>query len=337
MLVFSLAAEAIEIGELRDNAWAALQPPDNRFNDSNSLIVEADDFVIVVDAQESRADVLAIIAFVTDSVGKPVRYVINTHWHGDHSQGNTLYREAFGETLVILGHETQAIDIPERAAPSHRERVTELEKQLPGAREQLLSGMKLDGSRFSDEELAAQTMRVERAGNWLDENHNVTFTGPTVTITKPYSVDAGRASFTVYPQRGHTRGDLLVHFPALGILAAGDLIDVMPYSGHGYPREWLAALGFIETLEFAVLIPGHGATLRDRELIGKLVRYFESLTGQVTKLAADGMDLEQIRGSIDLEASRSLLAGDDAAAARFFDRVQGEAIERAYAELTANE
>lgn len=179
-LAFSTAAAAIEIGELRDGAWAAMQPPDNRFNDSNSLIVEADDFVIVVDAQEK------------------------------------------------------------------------LEQQLPAAREQLLSGMKLDGSRFSNEEFAAQTARVERGGDWLDENRNVTFTGPTVTIDK-------------------------------------------------------------------------------------LVRYFESLTGQVAKLAADGMGPEQIRESTNLEASRSLLAGDDAAAARFFDRVQGEAIDRAYAELTVNE
>jgi len=336
-LIFPIAANAIEIGALQDGAWAALQPPDNRFNDSNSLIVEADDFVIVVDAQESRADVMAIIAFVKDRIGKPVRYVINTHWHGDHTQGNTLYREAFGDTLVVLGHETQAVDVPERAAASHRERVKELAQQLPAAREQLLSGVKLDGSRFTEEELAAQSARVERAGLWLDENRNATFTGPSVTIDGPYTVDAGRASFTVFPQRGHTRGDLLVLFPSLGILAAGDLVDVMPYSGHGYPRAWLAALGFIRTLEFTVAIPGHGAALHDRDLIDKLVRYFESLTGQVAKLAAEGMSLEQIQQSIDLVASRSLLAGDDAAAARFFDRVQGEAIERAYAELAADD
>jgi hypothetical protein len=48
---------AIEIGELRSGVWAALQPEDNRFNDCNSLIVAADDYVIVVDAQESASDV----------------------------------------------------------------------------------------------------------------------------------------------------------------------------------------------------------------------------------------------------------------------------------------
>ncbi len=336
-LLLSAIAGGIEISELQGGVWAALQPADNRFNDCNSLIVEAQDYLIVIDAQESRADVQTIIDFSKNTIRKPVRYLINTHWHGDHTQGNTLYRHAFGEELTILGHETQGVDIPERAASAHAERVAALQQQLPAAREQLVTGIKLDGSRFSDQELVAQTARVDRAQAWLDANLDATFVGPTMTISTVYSVDAGDAMFTVYPQRGHTRGDLVVHFPRLRILAAGDLVDVMPYSGHGYPREWLAALQFIDTLDFSIIVPGHGPALNDRALIVKLNAYFESLTRQVSTLAAEGMDLEEIRESIDLAASRELLAGSDVVAANFFDNVQAEAIERAYAELEGNE
>jgi glyoxylase-like metal-dependent hydrolase (beta-lactamase superfamily II) len=328
---------AIEIGELRSGVWAALQPQDNRFNDCNSLIVAADDYVIVVDAQESASDVAQIIDFVQDEIGKPVRYLVNTHWHGDHTQGNTLYKEVYGDGLVIIGHETHAVDIPERAAISHAERVATLQDQLPAARAQLETGVKLDGSRFADEELAAQTVRVERAEAWLAANEDVVFTGPTLTVSDALNVDAGSASFTVLPQRGHTRGDLLVYFPRLQVLAAGDLIDVMPYSGHGYPLEWLAALELIDALDFSTIVPGHGAALYDRVLITNLTSYFDSLTSQVALLAANGNDLESIRDAIDLGTSRKLLAGDDEAAARFFDRVQDEAIERAYAEVTGSE
>jgi glyoxylase-like metal-dependent hydrolase (beta-lactamase superfamily II) len=255
---------AIEIGELRSGVWAALQPEGNRFNDCNSLIVAADDYVIVVDAQESASDVKQIIDFVRRDVGKPVRYLVNTHWHGDHTQGNTLYKEAFGDELIIVGHETQAVDIPERAATSHAERVAAYREQLPAAREQLVTGVKLDGSRFTGEELAAQTARVERAEAWLVVNEDVVFTGPTLAISEALNVDAGNASFAVLPQRGHTRGDLLVWFPRMRVLAAGDLVDVMPYSGHGYPLEWLAALELIDELDFSVIVPGHGSTLHDR-------------------------------------------------------------------------
>ncbi|MCI0518602.1 MAG: MBL fold metallo-hydrolase [Woeseiaceae bacterium] len=335
--LFSTVAGAIEITELQSGAWAALQPANNRFNDCNSLIVEAQDYLIVVDAQEGRADVEAIIEFTRNTVRKPVRYLINTHWHGDHTLGNTLYREAFGEELRILGHATQAIDIPERAATAHTERVAELQQQLPAAREQLVTGIKRDGSRFSDQELAAQTARVGRAQAWLDANRDASFTGPSVTIDSAFTVDAGVATFTVHPQRGHTRGDLVIHFPRLQILAAGDLVDVMPYSGHGYPGEWLDALRFIDELDFSVIVPGHGPALHDRMLIARLSDYFESLTGQVSALAGKGMDLEEIRESVDLAASRESLAGSDTAAAEFFDAVQDEAIERAYAEVAGNE
>jgi glyoxylase-like metal-dependent hydrolase (beta-lactamase superfamily II) len=336
-LFLSVLAGAIEISELQSGVWAALQPADNRFNDCNSLIVEAQDYLIVIDAQESRADVQAIINFANNTLRKPVRYLINTHWHGDHTQGNTLYLQAFDDELTILGHVTQAADIPDRAASAHAERVAELKQQLPAAREQLVTGIKLDGSRFSDQELAAQTARVDRAQNWLEANRNTTFTGPTLTINGAYSVDAGDAMFTVYPQRGHTRGDLVVHFPKLRILAAGDLVDVMPYSGHGYPREWLTALQFIDTLDFSIVVPGHGPALNDRVLIANLSTYFESLTRQVSTLSGKGMDLEEVRATIDLFASRELLVGNDTAAGNFFDSVQDEAIERAYAEVAGNE
>ncbi|MEQ9561601.1 MAG: MBL fold metallo-hydrolase [Woeseiaceae bacterium] len=336
-LLACTSVAAIEIGELRSGVWAALQPEDNRFNDCNSLIVAADDYVIVVDAQESASDVTQIIDFVQEEIGKPVRYLVNTHWHGDHTQGNTRYKEVYGDALVIVGHETQAIDIPERAATSHAERVAAYRDQLPAARAQLETGVKLDGSRFTDEELAAQTVRVERAEAWLAANEDVVFTGPTLPISDTLKIEAGSASFSVFPQRGHTRGDLLVYFPQLEVLAAGDLVDVMPYSGHGYPLEWLAALEFIETLDAGIIVPGHGATLRDRQLIANLISYFDSLTRQVAALAADGKDLESVRDAIDLSTSRQLLAGDDEAAARFFDRVQDEAIERAYLEVTERE
>ncbi len=336
-LFLSVLAGAIEISELQSGVWAALQPADNRFNDCNSLIVEAREYVIIIDAQESRADVQAIIDFAKNTIRKPVRYLINTHWHGDHTQGNTLYLQAFDDGLIILGHVSQGVDIPERAATAHAERVAELDQQLPAAREQLVTGIKLDGSRFSDQELAAQTARVGRAQAWLDANRDITFTGPTLTINDVFSVDAGDALFTVYPQRGHTRGDLVVHFPKLRILAAGDLVDVMPYSGHGYPREWLTALQFIDTLDFSVVVPGHGPALKDRVLIANLSTYFESLTRQVSTLAGKGMDLEDIRAAIDLSASREVLAGKDTTAGSFFDAVQDEAIERAYAEAAGNE
>ena len=80
---------------------------------------------------------------------------------------------------------------------------------------------------------------------------------------------------------GHTRGDLIVSFGNIGVVATGDLVDAMPYSGHGYPREWLDALKAIQRLGATTYVPGHGRVLHDDLLIENLLIYFETLTSQV--------------------------------------------------------
>ena len=333
LLLSSGSCLAIDIAPLGPRVWAATQPTERIFNDCNSLIVEADGFVIVVDAQESADDTAQIMAFAQDSIGKPVRYLINTHWHSDHTQGNTRYRDAYGDALIIVGHTTHPEDIFDRAARDLSDRVARTREALPGAREQLQTGLKQDGNKFTPEELAAQTARVERAEAWVAANASVTFTGPSKLVSEPWSVEAGEASFTVLPMRGHTRGDLVVQFTGLDVVATGDLLDAMPYAGHGFPKQWQEALESIRELDARAYLPGHGAVQRDTALIDRLIAYFDDLTGQVAKLRDAGKTEAEILEAIDLSASRDMLAGDDPAAQRFFDAVQGEAVERALLEL----
>ena len=168
-------------------------------------------------------------------------------------------------------------------------------------------------------------------------NENVEFTGPSLKIADAHSVDAGNASFTVIPMRGHTRGDLVVHFPKLGIISTVDLVDAMPYAGHGFPREWLAALHQIRSLSASTYLPGHGMLLGNQDQFELLVFYFNSLTAKVKALLDAGSTPEEIKAAIDLSQSRLMLAGDNERAGRFFDATQEEAIARAIDELLAGD
>ena len=333
MALMPSLGQAIDIESIAPDVWVALQPDERKFNDCNTLIVAAADYVIVVDAQESADDVKQIIQFIESTIDKPVRYLISTHWHSDHTQGNTLYKDSYDDDLIIIGHTTHTEDIQQRAGVYVSDRVERLKKQLPAALEQLETGVKLDGSEFTPDELAAQTIAVRKAEEWVVANDGFQFTLPTLTIDDVYSVQAGSASFTIHPMRGHTRGDLVVHFPRLNLIATGDLVDAMPFSGHGFPSEWLISLQDIKDLGASTYLTGHGAAQTDNALIDKLLVYFESLTAQVKLLLAEGDTVEQLKAGIDLSHSRALLAGDDEAAGRFFDRVQDEAIDRAIKEL----
>jgi glyoxylase-like metal-dependent hydrolase (beta-lactamase superfamily II) len=66
---------------------------------SNSTVIEMKDYLIVVDANyPARAK--EIMAELKDLSPKPVRYVFDTHAHGDHSYGNSLWTSAGATTLA---------------------------------------------------------------------------------------------------------------------------------------------------------------------------------------------------------------------------------------------
>ena len=59
--------------------------------------------VLVVDSHSKPSAAAGLIAQIKKQVTtKPVRYLVDTHFHWDHAQGNAGYRDAFGKDLKII-------------------------------------------------------------------------------------------------------------------------------------------------------------------------------------------------------------------------------------------
>src|SRR2546429_2669435 len=67
----------------------------------NSSVIVNDDDVIVVDDHVSPAAAWVLLDELKDITTKPVRTVINTHFHFDHAHGNQI----FDKDVAIIGHE----------------------------------------------------------------------------------------------------------------------------------------------------------------------------------------------------------------------------------------
>src|SRR5437762_3224228 len=83
--------------------YSSISPTNDAiFGGSNNIWVVFKDYVAVVDANfpKEAGDVLAAIRKTTD---KPVRYVLDTHHHGDHAWGNAVWVKA-GATIVAQRH-----------------------------------------------------------------------------------------------------------------------------------------------------------------------------------------------------------------------------------------
>ena len=326
-----LAAGSYDVRKVADGVYAALQPTAGRFNDSSSAILINDRDVVVVDSQSSPAKVRELIAEIRKLTDKPVRYLINTHWHGDHTQGNQAYREAF-PGIEIIGHATLLDDVPQRATPYLEEQIGLYEQGIAGAEESLRSGKKADGTALGDDEKTALPGRIERTRQHLEDLRSIDFALPTLTVDDKLVLHRGSRRLEILHFEAHTRGDLVVYLPHEKVLVTGDVLDDLPYGGHGYPSSWIRALDALEQLDFEQVISGHGRIQQGKEQLARVREMLRSVVEQVSAAAAGGKSLEEVREAVDLAASRRSLAGDDEAAAEAFDAFMPELVERAYLE-----
>jgi cyclase len=63
--------------------------------EGNTLVVVNDEDVFVVDSNAGVTTAKATIDEIRKITPKPVRYVVNTHWHDDHVMGNQAYADAY--------------------------------------------------------------------------------------------------------------------------------------------------------------------------------------------------------------------------------------------------
>jgi len=71
----------------------------------NCLWADMGDGTLVVDAQEETKMAPIIEREIAKTVGKPIRWVVNTHWHGDHIACNPLWAS---KGATIIAHQSCA-------------------------------------------------------------------------------------------------------------------------------------------------------------------------------------------------------------------------------------
>lgn len=91
-LTAAAPADAPEVRQVAPNAWVLIG------TDGNVLIVPSPDGALIVD-DERPNDYAEIVAAVAKVSPAPVRTVIDTHWHADHSGGNGQFAKA-GAVIV---------------------------------------------------------------------------------------------------------------------------------------------------------------------------------------------------------------------------------------------
>lgn len=77
--------------------------------DGNSVAILSSEGVLVFDTNGTKAAAEAVLAEIRKLTDKPVKYVVNSHWHWDHWYGTEVYTQAFPGVTVVAHENTRAL------------------------------------------------------------------------------------------------------------------------------------------------------------------------------------------------------------------------------------
>lgn len=273
---------AVETGNL--GAWC------------NAVVIVNDNDVLLVESHVSPAAAWALLRELKEITDKPVRYVVNTHFHFDHLHGNQIY----GDDVEIVGHEFTRQKV--LSGDSNRGRTLDyFAGFVPGRIEELEAELAAGEEPDRAGELRHEVAVLRNMRLAMDD---VVPTPPNLTLTDRMTLHrGGREIQLMFLGRGHTAGDVVVYLPREKVLVTGDLLTAgLPWMGDGYPREWADTLERFKALDFDVMLPAHGRAIRDFERIDRWQAYLRDFWTITAAMHQQGIPAEEAARRVDLRS-----------------------------------
>lgn len=337
ILIAGAAQPPHDILQLADGVYAIVRhDPESFANNANSLVVIGDSGVLVVDAQFTRLATLQTLEAIRSLTSKPVRYVINTHWHDDHAAGNQVYRDSFPRAEFIAHSNTRA-DLATIGAENRKNTWNGAAPFASRLRRLLALGLGGDSTPTTPRERAALENAVSIIDQYIADAPGFRETLPTRTFDSSMTIRLGRRVVELrWFGEASTRGDAVVYLPAEHVVAVGDLLgDPVPFAFNAHIGGWISVLDSIRSLGASSLLPGHGPVFHGNARLDSTRAMLARVHDETFAAAAEGQTLDQIRQRVTLRDYRAAIAGSDkwlnTAFTSFF---LAPSVSAAYAEFT---
>jgi cyclase len=250
-------AEPAGVERVATGVWFLLGDSSKGY--SNTTVIEMQNYLIVVDANyPGRAHEL--IALMPQISPKPVKYVFDTHAHGDHSYGNSVWTKAGATTMAFAGV------------------VREMDRWEPG--------------RW-------QTFGEKREDVRATGEHDVERPKKIIESDKFVLNDGHREVEFLFLGWGHTPGDGYVWLPQERVLATGDGAVNGPRNklADAWVANWPKVLDRALALQPEYVLPGHGPRGGIEILTGQR-RFLIDLYAAVAAQVAQGKSAPEIKLSL---------------------------------------
>jgi glyoxylase-like metal-dependent hydrolase (beta-lactamase superfamily II) len=257
-----------------------------------------DDGVLVVDSGTRPAHGDAILAEIAKLTDRPVKFLVYTHYHFDHTGGASQ----FPEEVTVVAHENLAANIRAFNEPRVKTMIEETYPAQIKEAEELLASPGDAG----EEELAKAAAALEKAKQGLAEAKEIRFVYPEKTYSEEMTIELGGHEVRlVFPGPSHTSGNTLVHFVDLKAVHMGDMLFYMrhpfiDWKAGSDTKNWIASLEDVKTWDVDVVMPGHGELTGKDGLTWK-VGYLTDLRTEVGAAIEAGKTLEETKEAVKME------------------------------------
>ena len=231
---------------------------DNSFG-ANAGIIIGKDGIVVVDTLISAKEAKRFIRDIRTISQKPIRYVVNTHYHLDHVFGNSEFTK-LGAVVIAQENDKRA----------------------------MMSSAKDTLKNIKDYGLTPEDMMGTTPA------YPVLAYGDRMTIDI-----GDQQIELIHARPSHTDGDTLVYLPEKKVLFAGDILftNYHPFLGEGNIEEWAKELDDIKSMDVEKIIPGHGPLSGKKDLDG-MKAYILAFDQKAKALASQSDDAEKIAAAM---------------------------------------
>jgi cyclase len=293
---------------------------------TNVVVVINEKDVTVFDSFTRAGTARMVIAEIRKLTSKPVRTLINSHWHQDHWSGNQEFVKAYPGVQIIATRGSR--DYMKRMGPGFF--AASIERGATAARAALDSavrtGKQADGAALTAavrEQMEHDVAETEAFGREVRALHRVL---PTLAFQDTLVFWSGSREFRLFEATGDATSSTVLYLPGEQLLVTGDVL-VAQESGEGPPpwttnsysiTPWLTSLRSLEALELRTIVPGQGIPFHDKRYLHLTIRVFEGIIAQVHAALERGVvGLEAVQAAVDVDSLGRQYSPDGALPASF--------------------
>ena len=233
------------------------QPANLRFYDSNQVLIKGNSCALMFDASGNFSAVEATVKHLKQTLKVPLCYLVASHFHDDHLLGMAVLQHHYPDAKLIT-HKKLAASF------------TDFQQAYTNKLDNYQQSIELSFQRLAEQPKDKQSAwrdKLELAKERLLRWREYALHSPTLTVTDSLTLDLGNYPITINAYQAHTDADLMLFAEQKTILIGGDIVDYLPYPGHGNLTSWQELLKELTTSTIEqIILPGHGEPLTVKNL-----------------------------------------------------------------------